>query len=131
MKSKYYDQALLEHSLHPKHEGRLSRPTHADVATNESCGDEISLTLKVEGQKVIDAKWTGTGCAISKAAADILCDILLGKPEEEKIILRLTEKLPGRTRCTDVPTKALAAIVSNDPELAPIVDKLLDTDLEY
>ena len=66
----FYNETLLDHSSHPLHRGEI---TNADVvfeAKNASCGDNIKLFLKVEDNKIIDAGFTGVGCAVSQASAD-------------------------------------------------------------
>lgn len=46
---------------------------------SSSCIDDIDFYIKVENDKIIDAKFFGVGCAISTASTDIICDILKGK----------------------------------------------------
>ena len=143
-----YDAALLEHNLHPSHRGILSAnpssstnpskkplsfpPKNASATSenskilsathkNESCGDEITIFLKTKNGKLLDASWEGSGCALAKASADILCSSLLGNSSNNKIIQRTREKLPGRTKCLDTPLLALTHLLKTSPELASIL----------
>ena len=50
---------------------------------NPSCGDKITLNLKVEDGKIADASYVGSGCAISQASCDMMIDLILGKTEDE------------------------------------------------
>lgn len=67
------------HKLTPNGEGYIS--THS---SSVNCIDDIDVYLALSDEgKVIDAAWNGTACAISTASSDILCDLLIGKTEEE------------------------------------------------
>lgn len=50
---------------------------------SDSCIDDITIYLKVENDKIVDAKFDGIGCAISTASTDILCELINGKTYEE------------------------------------------------
>ena len=50
---------------------------------NPSCGDDIILNLKVEDGKIVDGSFTGDGCVISQASADIMLDLIIGREVEE------------------------------------------------
>ena len=102
MSNSPYSEALLEHANHPSHEGEIPGADYMKTATNSSCGDEITLTLKLKDGQVVDAAWEGNGCAISKASADILCDTLLGKYDEISTFDEIANRLPGRAKCVQV-----------------------------
>lgn len=75
----FYNETLLDHSAHPLHHGELADADVVFEAKNASCGDNIKLFLKVENGKIIDASFTGVGCAVSQASADIMLDSIIGK----------------------------------------------------
>ena len=54
---------------------------------NPSCGDDITLNLKIEGEVVTDASFTGSGCAISQASCDMMADVIIGKSKEAALKL--------------------------------------------
>lgn len=54
---------------------------------NPSCGDEITLKLKVDGDTIVDGAFVGDGCAISQASADIMLAMIIGKKKEEALHL--------------------------------------------
>jgi len=86
---------------------------------NPLCGDEITLELKIEDGKVADIAYTGHGCAVSRAAASMMSEEIIGQSLEE---LRLWDKEdildllgievgPVRLKCALLPLKALKAAV--------------------
>ena len=54
---------------------------------NPSCGDDIIIQLKVVDDVIEDAAFTGDGCAISQASADIMVDMIIGQHKDEAIRL--------------------------------------------
>ena len=78
-----YREILNEHNLNPLHKKPLPGATCVLDGVNPSCGDKITLNLKVEGGKIADASYTGSGCAISQASCDMMIDLILGKSEDE------------------------------------------------
>lgn len=85
-----YTEVLGEHSREPYHKHAISNPTITVEGRNPSCGDEITLQLRVENGIVKDVGFTGIGCAISQASTDIMADLMIGKPVKE--VRRLAEK---------------------------------------
>ena len=78
-----YTELIAEHSRAPEHRHHLDNPTFTERGHNPSCGDEITLELKVTDGKIVDASFTGVGCAISQASTDMMIDLLKGKSVEE------------------------------------------------
>lgn len=74
-----YAENILDHSKHPHHTGVLADASITHVEQNPSCGDAITLTLKINGEQIVDLAWTGDGCAISQAGMSLLSDELIGK----------------------------------------------------
>ena len=104
---KEYDAAILEHANHPCHKGELENPDYVGTSRNNSCGDEITLFVKVKGNRFTEASWTGKGCAISQAAADILCCTLLLENSDNLLFDHIAEQTPGRIQCIETAFKAL------------------------
>ena len=88
MAGQFYNEVLLDHNMHPQHLHELPCATCSHAGLNPSCGDEITLHLQIENGKVLSGSYTGVGCAISQASADIMLDLMIGKTKEEA--LRLT-----------------------------------------
>ena len=114
-----YAEEILDHYKHPRHFGHLDEPTLVYHDRNPLCGDEITLELKVVDGKVADMAFTGHGCAISRAAASMMSEEIIGKSLEElkgydkESILDLLgiEVGPVRIKCALLPLKALKAAV--------------------
>lgn len=82
-----YDQ-LMEHSSNSVYHHQLKDATHSLHGHNPSCGDDITLQLKIENNKITDASFLGSGCAISQSSTSIMLQTLIGKTlnEAKKII---------------------------------------------
>lgn len=88
-----YDEHILDHFESPYHKGRLEQPTCAHCDRNPICGDQISLELKVDGDTIREAYFDGKGCAISQAAASILCEYVEGRSLDEMRDLQAKDML--------------------------------------
>ena len=80
-----YRDIVNEHNLNPTHKKSIDHPTLTLRGINPSCGDDITLQLKVENGIVTDGGFIGEGCAISQASADMMLDQVIGLPEKEAI----------------------------------------------
>lgn len=78
-----YDELLLEHNLYPKNRGKLEVAEIEKELKNTSCGDKIFVQLKIENGVIVDGKFTGHGCAISLASADLMIETVRGKTLKE------------------------------------------------
>ena len=86
--SNYYNEILTDHNMHPVHKHELSCCTCSRDGINPSCGDEITLNLRVEKGVITDGSFTGSGCAVSQASADIMLDLVIGKSTDDALRLR-------------------------------------------
>ena len=73
-----YMEVILDHNKNPRNKGKIPKYTHSADGHNPLCGDKISIQIVVENNTVTDAKFIGTGCAISTASASILTDTIKG-----------------------------------------------------
>lgn len=78
-----YSQIITENSRSNRHRHPVPGATHALEGVNPSCGDDITLQLRIEDGIVKDAGFIGAGCAISQASASLMIDDILGKSEAE------------------------------------------------
>ena len=83
MADNFYNEVLLDHNLHPQHLHELPCATCSHAGLNPSCGDEITLHLTVQDGVITDGAFTGVGCAVSQASADIMLDLVIGRTVEE------------------------------------------------
>ena len=83
----FYNEILIDHNMHPAHKHELPDANMEMRGYNPTCGDDITLRLKVSEGVVVDGAFTGSGCAISQASADMMLDLVIGKPKEEALRL--------------------------------------------
>ncbi len=79
----FYNEILTEHNLNPIHKRKMEDPDLILEGVNPNCGDDIYIQLKMDGDRIIDGSFSGSGCAISQASADIMLDIIIGKNKDE------------------------------------------------
>lgn len=87
MGNTFYNEIINEHNLNPYHKHDLEGATITLEGVNPSCGDDIILKLKVEGDTITDGAYVGEGCAISQASADIMLDLVIGRSKDEALHL--------------------------------------------
>lgn len=74
-----YQEIILDHYKHPRGKG-LREPYAVEVHhVNPTCGDEITLRVTLDGEKVLDVSYDGQGCSISQASASVLFEQLVGQ----------------------------------------------------
>ena len=78
-----YNDLIMEHSMNSYNKKKLENADYCEVGHNPNCGDEITLQLKLNGNKIEDMAFSGHGCAISQASTSIMIDTLRGKTIEE------------------------------------------------
>lgn len=80
-----YTAALMEHNAHPDYKYELDDFTHEHEGVNPSCGDEMVLRLRLsaDGKVIEEVAFTGSGCAVSQASADIMAELIEGETVEE------------------------------------------------
>ena len=83
----FYNEILTEHNRNPYHKHPLKVVDLMLEGVNPSCGDDIFLNLKMNGDVIEDASFQGDGCAISQASADMMIDLVLGKTKQEALEL--------------------------------------------
>mgnify|MGYP000552136379 FL=1 len=83
----FYNEILTEHNMHPEFKHDLSDADIVLDGVNPSCGDEIQLKLKTDGDAIVDGAFVGDGCAISQASTDIMLGMIVGRKKEEALKL--------------------------------------------
>lgn len=118
-----YAQNILDRYKKPFHKDNKFHATSHHKEANHSCGDTIQINLRIENDKVIDYSFSGNGCAISMASADMLGDLVKGMDNEG--ILNLTkddiydmlgiEISMRRSKCALLSLLALQNSISEEP----------------
>ena len=135
-----YTAALMEHNAHPDYKYELVDFTHEHEGVNPSCGDEMVLRLRVsdDGATIEEAAFTGSGCAVSQASADIMAELITGETIEEakrlsSLFIRMIQgdeltpdeqedldeayelqsisRMPARVKCAELAWRTLDALV--------------------
>ncbi len=104
---KLYKEHIMELYKSPRNYGELENHTHEHTETNSSCGDEITLQLKVKDKKIEDVKFQGSGCVMSLVSSSLLTDKIKGmklkdakKLTKEDVLDLLKIKVnPSRLKC--------------------------------
>jgi nitrogen fixation NifU-like protein len=78
MDKELYQAVLLQHSKCPRNFGLMEDSTHRSEGHNALCGDEISVTLKIEKEVVSEVKFTGSACVICTASASMMTNEVKG-----------------------------------------------------
>ena len=114
-----YQEHILENYKDPMNFGTIDNPTNEKRELNPLCGDDITIRLIINENKVKEIKFTGRGCAISMASASLLTEQVKGKTIKE--ILKLSQEnimellmipiSPGRMKCATLSLKALQEAV--------------------
>lgn len=78
-----YRENILDHYRHPRNYGEIDQATIVQHEHNPLCGDQLSIYLLVENERIVDVKFKGKGCAISQASASMLSEELAGKSVDE------------------------------------------------
>ncbi len=100
-------QNILDHYHYPEYQGSLEKPSHTATCKNTTCGDVLTLTLEIKSGIIQKAAFSGEGCAISQAAADLFIEMIIGKhmdslkeyTKDDIVKLIGLELSPNRLKC--------------------------------
>ena len=132
-----YRQVILDHSSHPHHHGTLANSSQKVELHNPTCGDIVTVEVKLKDKVIEDIAFSGHGCSISTASASMMTDAVIGKTLEEAshlselfsdlvqgkevdasalkdgAMLGGVAKFPARIKCATLAWKALDQIITN------------------
>ena len=113
----FYREEILEHYTHPHNYGTIEDADISHTENNPLCGDQIRFDLQLDedGQTVKDVRFSAVGCAISKASASMLTDLIIGKTLDEIRTLTNDDVIdelgidlgPVRLKCALLPLKVV------------------------
>jgi nitrogen fixation NifU-like protein len=141
-----YQEIILDHNRRPRNYGELAGADRTVAGRNPLCGDEMTLWVKVEDDRIAEAKFVAQGCAVSKASASLMTTAVKGKTREEANQLfervhrlvtgRLAEderaglgplaalggvaKFPIRVKCASLPWHALKRALDGGAAKGPV-----------
>ncbi len=110
-----YQSIILDHNRAPRNYGELVGATGRAEGRNPLCGDEVTVWLRVHDGRVAEARFAGSGCAISRASASMMTQAVAGKTaaEAERLFEGVHALVTGRSDPTDAPAslgRSLAAL---------------------
>lgn len=85
--SDLYQEMILDHSRHPHNYHAMEGDARKAEGYNPLCGDQVTVYLKLEGDRITDVSFQGNGCAISKSSASVMTDEVKGKSKAEAAAL--------------------------------------------
>ncbi len=112
-----YQEVILDHYRKPQNFGTLPDANRTAQGDNPLCGDRISLTVRVNGDRIEDLRFQGSGCAISTASASLMTAGVKGKTkaEAESLFARFHEMVTGHGQRDDLGKLAVFAGVAEFP----------------
>lgn len=130
-----YQEVILDHNKRPRNFGTLEGASQA-AGHNPMCGDRVSVYVRMDGNRVAEARFTGSGCAISKASASLMTEAVTGhtadevrgmfssfqemvtgqaEPDDDKVgklvVLSGVKEYPSRVKCAMLAWHALQAAI--------------------
>jgi len=82
-----YQQIILDHYKNPHHRG-LVDPYDAEVHhVNPTCGDEVTLRLRLADGAIVELGWDGEGCSISQASTSVMSELVVGRRVDDALAL--------------------------------------------
>lgn len=139
-----YQAVILDHNKRPRNRGKLPQATRVASGDNPTCGDNCTVYLRMDGERIGEVSFEGSGCAISLASASLMTTQLVGKtlaeaeacfgefktivttgqePEEfsEVAAFAGVHAFPARIKCATLSWHA-AIDALKKPDTAPVAD---------
>jgi nitrogen fixation protein NifU and related proteins len=122
--SEIYTERLLDHYRRPHNRGRLASPDLAGEEYNALCGDRVTIEVRVQSGRIVEAWSDGRGCALCLAAASILTEMITGRAladlrsmSADQYLAELRSPIPpARLKCALLPWIAFRRAAFNEEE---------------
>ena len=115
-----YSQKVMEHFMNPRNVGEMEDPDGVGTVGNPMCGDVMRLYIKVEGDRIVDARFKTFGCAAAVATSSMVTEMVKGKTIEEALkisnraVAEALEGLPPiKMHCSVLAEEALKAAIED------------------
>jgi nitrogen fixation NifU-like protein len=107
-----YQEVILDHNKKPRNFGVLEGATHEADGHNPLCGDELHVSLVLDGDRVSDVRFEGSGCAISTASASLMTESVKGRTrgEAERLFAGFHDLLTGDPSRLEKASEALGKL---------------------
>ncbi len=115
-----YSDKVMDHFMHPRNMGEIEDPSGVGEVGNPACGDVMRLYLKIEDDKIVDAKFKTFGCGAAIASSSMTTEMIKGKTIDEALKLSnqaVSEALgglpPAKQHCSVLAEEALQAALED------------------
>lgn len=113
-----YSEKVMDHFKNPRNVGEIENPDGRGKVGNPICGDVMELYIKVEDNKIVDAKFKTFGCGAAIATSSMVTEMVIGKSIEEalqisnKAVAQALDGLPKvKMHCSVLAEEALRAAI--------------------
>jgi len=98
-----YQEVILDHNRKPRNFREMENADHHIHGRNPLCGDEVTVYVKLDGDRVADVSFKGQGCAVSKSSASLMTAAVKGKSVDETMRLfdRFHDMITGKMTDAD------------------------------
>ena len=120
-----YSDKVMDHFAHPRNVGVIEDPSGVGKVGNPVCGDIMEMFIKVEKDKIVDAKFRTFGCGAAIATSSMATEMVKGKTIEEAI--KLTNKAVAESLGGLPPVKMHCSVLAEDALKSAIDDYLKKT----
>ncbi len=115
-----YNDKVMDHFTHPRNMGEIKDPSAVAEVGNPACGDVMKLYLRIEDNRIVDAKFKTFGCGAAIASSSMTTELIIGKTVEEASVLSneaVAEALgglpPAKQHCSVLAEEALQAALED------------------
>ena len=115
-----YNPIVLDHFNRPRNMGEMDHPDGVGQATNPACGDTMRLFIRVERNRIAEAKFLTFGCAAAIASSSMTTEMIQGKTVEE--ILMISKDMVAEALGGLPPTKTHCSVLAEDAIQAAVAD---------
>jgi nitrogen fixation NifU-like protein len=109
-----YSQKVMDHFTNPRNVGEVENPDGVGMVGNPICGDVMKLSIKVEDNRIVEAKFKTFGCGAAIATSSMVTELVKGKTLEEameisnKAVAEALDGLPAnKMHCSNLAADAL------------------------
>ena len=113
-----YNPLVMDHLTHPRNKGEMENPDGVGEAQNPVCGDTMRLFIRVDGNRIVDARFLTFGCGAAIASSSLTTEMIKGKTIGEALTITdqtIVEALgglpPSKIHCSILAEKAIRAAV--------------------
>jgi nitrogen fixation NifU-like protein len=115
-----YSDIVQEHFAHPRNVGVIENADAEALVSNPACGDTMHLYLRIDHDRIVEAKFKTMGCPAAIAASSITTEMLIGRTVEESLLLTRDEVStalgglsPQKVHCSVLSEDAIKAAINN------------------